>query len=136
MIFSKRALMLPGVEVTVLDLLHHPVRIVADGVEGFGNVLVAFTDLHRGDLLPHRFVEHRHLVQRPGDQGDPVRVQVGNLVQQPDDGGRAAVIGQQTQIPQRIHGLVQVLDRLDGISSHAVSPQCSRVTDRSIGRFR
>lgn len=69
---------LPGVEVAVLDLLAHPVRIVADGVEGFGDVPVAFTDLRR---VPHRFVEDRHLIQRPGDQGDPVRVQVGNLAQ-------------------------------------------------------
>ena len=52
-----------GIELAVLDLLDHVLGVVADAVEGIGDLLVAITDLHRLDLLAHDIVEQRRLVK-------------------------------------------------------------------------
>ena len=60
----------------LFDLLDHGLRIIADAVEGIGDLFVALADLHRLDLLAHDVIEQRGLVEGAGYRRDPGLVEV------------------------------------------------------------
>jgi hypothetical protein len=59
---------LDGVDLTVGQLIDHRLGVVANGIEGLGDDLVALADLHGPHLLANHLVEQRRLVERAGDQ--------------------------------------------------------------------
>src|SRR5262249_56225444 len=73
---------LHDIDLAVSKLVHHTLGIVPDRVEALGDRLVAFTDLHAGDLLAHDLVEYRSLPERPSDDLDLVRLEIRDLLEQ------------------------------------------------------
>ena len=65
-------------DVVLLDLLM-PRK---SGIEGIGDVLIALSDFHTGDLFPDDLVEQRSLAQCTGNGNNLVFIQVSDLVDQ------------------------------------------------------
>ena len=82
---------LQDVDLRIGNLIDHLLRIIANGIKRLRNLAVALADLHRLDLLADDFVEDAGLAKGPGDDDDPVLVEIRDLLQEPVDG--------------RIHGL-------------------------------
>jgi len=100
------------VELAVVELVDHALGVVADGIEGVGDLFVALADGHRRHLAAHHFVEGAGLSQRPADQDDLVFVEVGDLGQQPGDRLFACLFRPDAKVLDRAHRPVEVLQWL------------------------
>ena len=100
------------VELAVVQLVDHALGIVADGVEAVGDLLVALTDLHGGDLRADHVVECGGLRQRPADEDDLVLVEIGDLVEKAGDRLFARLLRPDPEFLDGAHRPVQILQRL------------------------
>ena len=100
---------LPEVDFGVGDLVHHRFGVVADRVEGLSDLPIAFADLHGLGLLAHHLVEHARLAQGPGDHRDPALVEIGNALQEAEDGRVLGLGRHDAKVPQGHGRLVEVL---------------------------
>ncbi len=102
---------LPRVDLAVLELLDHGLRVVTDAVERIRDDGVAVADDHRRHLLAHHLVEQRRLRQRAGNGHDLVLVEIGHAPQQCHDRRLLGLVGHEPEILQADHGFVEILHR-------------------------
>jgi len=91
---------LQSVNLTVLQLLDHVLSIVPNTVECGRNLFVALSDLHGRNLLPYHFIEHRRVIQGPGNGDGLFRIQVADPLDHGHHRGFVRLVRHEPQITQ------------------------------------
>lgn len=120
---------LEEIDLLVVQLVDHLLRIVTDGVERFGDLAVALADLHGLGLLAHHLVEHAGLAQGAGDDHDAVLIQIRDLFQKSVD---RRVHGLGRDDPELAQGGCRLVEILQGRFNDDVGHEVSSEPERGL----
>src|SRR5690606_30295847 len=131
---------LPRVDLAVLELVDHRLRVLANAIERVRDLLIALAELHRRDLLADDLIEQRCLRQRACDRDYFRLVEVRHTVEQRDDRCLFRALGNEAEIAEPVHRLVEILHwcghgdpRFESGLADAVPGRFSGGTDRAYG---